>query len=65
MRGVIGRNQDPEVVAYHTPGDPASHAIGAVIKAARETITPFHDADAALASRAQALTALKAEPPAL
>jgi hypothetical protein len=57
--GAVGRDQGPEVVAHHAPANPVSHAIGAAVKAACETITPFHDADPALASRAHALAAAK------
>src|SRR5215831_19578066 len=57
--GVVGRNQDPEVVAHDSPADPALHTIGAAIKAARETLAPFHDADATLAYRTHPLTAAK------
>jgi hypothetical protein len=57
--GAVGCDQDPEVVAHHAPANPALHTIGAAIKAACETVAPFHDADATLASCAYPLAAAK------
>ena len=57
--GAVGSDQDPEVVAHHAPANPILHAIGTAIKAARQTIASFHDADAPLASGTYPLTAAK------
>ncbi len=57
--GVIGRDQDPEVVAHHTPADPVLYAIEAAITTARQAITPFHHTDSALTSGAHSLAAAK------